>query len=47
MKGSKTKAEFLKAITTVRKECDALIADIPHQRLSEPVTSGNGLSKFH
>lgn len=40
MKDPTSKAELLQAILTARNEWDALIAQIPHHRLSESVGSG-------
>jgi Protein of unknown function (DUF1706) len=45
MKEPATKAELLQAINTSRKEWDDLVARIPFERLSEPLTPGGWSSK--
>ena len=40
MKNPTSKSELLQAIYAARNEWDALIAQIPHHRLSDPVASG-------
>ncbi len=40
MNGPISKAELLLAMKSARNEWDSLIAQIPHQRLSEPLASG-------
>ena len=40
MKNPKSKSELLQAIKTARNEWDALIAQIPHHRLAEPLAAG-------
>jgi hypothetical protein len=40
MKDPTSKSELLQAMHTARKEWDALIAQIPHHRLSEPIAPG-------